>query len=94
MEWKKVTENYPPEGVDLLVWTGHYMIVSEAHYYDEQERKMYSDMVLDPRVFKGSQKERLHYMNCAGRFSEFGTNHYFDNPKVYWAELPKPPETK
>lgn len=94
VEWNKVTENSPPEGRDLLVWTGHYMMVSEAYYYDEKARRMYADMVLDPRVFNGSEKERLHYMNCRGYFQEFGHKSYFDNPKIYWAELPNPPETK
>lgn len=90
MKWHKVTENMPPEGQDLLVWTGHYMIVASADYYSDESRKNYANLAIDSRM-AFSEKEKLHLINCRGRFSEFGQNHYFDNPKVYWAELPAPP---
>lgn len=90
-KWNKVTELPPPEDIDLLVWTGSYMIVSSAHYYSEKQRKDYADMAIACSFMVLSEREKLHYMNCRGRFIEFGTNHYFDDPKVYWAELPSPP---
>ncbi len=92
MEWNQVTKVPPPEGRDLLVWTGNSMIVSEAHYYDERARRDYAELAIKCSFAVLSEKEKLHYMNCTGRFSEFGGNYYFDNPKVYWAELPEPPK--
>lgn len=93
-EWHRVTEHSPPEDRDLLVWTGHYMIVSSAHYYDDRQRKEYADLATGSHVLGLTEKDKLHLINCRGRFVEFCTNHYFDNPKVFWAELPKSPEGK
>lgn len=75
--WNKVTEVLPPEGRDLLVWTGQYMIVSDAYYFILSN---YQDA------------DRVRLTKIKGKFQEFGRNYYFDNPKVFWAELPKPPE--
>lgn len=92
VKWNNVVEVPPPEGRDLLVWTGHYMIVSEAHYYDEQTRKDYAALAIDGRFANWTEKDRNHMINCRGRFIEFGTNHYFDNPRVFWTELPEKPK--
>lgn len=91
MEWKNVTAFPPPEGRDLLIWTGHYMIVATADYYDDEQRKNYADLAINPSFANLSEKYKLHLINCRGRFVEFGQNHYFDDPKVYWTELPDAP---
>jgi len=91
MKWNRVTEVSPPEGRDLLVWTGHYMMVSNAYYYTAEQRKEYANLAIDSRISGINEQNKLHMINCRGRFVEFGANHYFDDPKVYWAELPEGP---
>jgi hypothetical protein len=82
-EWNKVTEKLPKEGPDYLVWTGHYMYVSCAIFYDKQELLQH-----------GCGEEMVNnLMEAKGYFSEFGSKSYFDEENVYWAELPKPPNT-
>jgi hypothetical protein len=88
--WNNVTEIPPPKGRDLLVWTGSYMIVADADYYDEKSLKDNADIVNSPHL-QLSERDKLHFLNCKGRFVEFGKKHYFDNPKVWWSELPLAP---
>lgn len=91
VNWNKVTEVSPPEGRNLLVWTGKSMIVSEAHYYDEHTRREYAALAADALSPWFSEKDRKHMINCTGRFMEFGASYCFDDPDVCWAELPLEP---
>lgn len=79
MKWNKVTDVLPPEGRDLLVWTGTYMFVSDAFYFTDEHRENAPE---DVTAYMAKSK---------GHFQEFGHKSYFDDRKVYWAELPKPP---
>lgn len=85
IKWNKVAKLLPPKGKDLLVWTGHHMYVSGAFFYTES----YFDTIKEhhiPETFIENLRD------AKGHFEEFGQKHYFDDEKVYWAELPQPPE--
>ncbi len=84
IKWNKITEVLPVEGKDYLVWSGHYMFVSTADFYHEED-------LLQSGASAGMVSR---YKNIKGYFSEFGNKSYFDDPKVYWAELPPPPGVK
>ena len=84
IDWIKVVNVLPEEGKDYLVWNGHYMYVSEATFYRKEEL---IEMGASPEFV-----EQL--MGMVGYFSEFGSKNYFNDKKVYYVELPKPPGVK
>lgn len=90
VHWQKITEVLPEPDQECLVWTGHYMIVATAHFYDDRQRKEYANLAIDSK-FVFTEKEKLSLINCRGRFVEFGQNHYFDDPKVQWSPVPLAP---
>jgi hypothetical protein len=81
MKWNRVTEVLPPKDVDLLVWSGYSMFVSKAEYYNMEDLKQW----LHPNDLPMFEQSK-------GRFSEFGQKVYFDNPNIFWMELPEPPK--
>jgi hypothetical protein len=85
MTWNKVTEVLPPLGRDLLVWTGRYMLVSDAFIYDTEYIMGLKDMM--------GMEYCAMLTKSKGYFQEFGEKHYFDDPDVYWMELPMAPGT-
>lgn len=80
--WNQVTKVDPPKDRDLLVWTGTYMIVSDATYNDIGE-------LVKTGFFNDNAIKK--FVDEKGYFNEFGSNYYFDDPKVMWAELPLAP---
>jgi hypothetical protein len=86
MKWNKVTEVLPPDGTDVLVWTGTRFIVSYAEYYgiEELSKNMVGQRHAEEIIASAKKAQ--------GKFREFGGSYYFDDPKVYWAELPTKPE--
>ena len=85
MRWIKVTDQLPEDGKSYLVWNGHYMFVSEATIFIH-------DRLGDLASFMGQQWVDDLVFKSKGQFEEFGSKLYFDNPKVYYTELPNPPE--
>lgn len=76
------------------MWTGHEMIVSTAEIYTPEDRERFREYV-EQGAFKDPSESFKHsLLNNPGRFKDFGQSFYFDDPKVFWAELPKPPEGK
>lgn len=89
--WNKITEKLPEDGKTYLVWTGHEMIVSMAHVYDAARRKELSDLADDPAFVNQNEALKKSLKSATGKFADFGLHWYFDNPKIYWAELPLAP---
>lgn len=86
--WNRVTEKLPEQGRDYLVWTGSRMIVSDAHFYDiEKSRQLVSEGIVDKKWLQD-------IINSKGKFEEFGSKYYFDDPDIYWSELPLAPGEK
>jgi len=81
MQWNRVTEKPPIEGKDYLVWTGYCMIVATAEYYNIEEMLNHYEPELVQEI-----------TSSKGYFAEIGEKHYFDNPRVFWAELPEGPK--
>lgn len=79
-KWTKIIEYLPQPNQEYLVWTGHHFIVSNAEYYDES--------------FFEHIPQELHeqFRKLKGYFEEFGAKYYFDDEKVQYTELPKPPK--
>ena len=95
--WKRITEIKPEPGQEVIVCVLYpsgstNMYISTADFYDERQRAEYRTMAesLDPNNSMYRFKE--HYLNCEGRFSEFGQNNYFDEKNVFWMELPEGPK--
>lgn len=85
-KWKRAIYHLPPEGIDLLVcYHGGHMMVSAAEYYSEESKDIFRQLVKEGKM-KAEDAE------CLGKFSEFGQKVYFDDPDVYWMELPDPPK--
>ena len=93
--WKRITEYKPVPNQQVLVYDRGSMYVSSADFYDEQTLAMYREMGMNqPRFLsdKDWRSQRDHYLNCLGCFSEFVQKSYFDDPKVFWMELPEEPK--
>jgi hypothetical protein len=61
------------------------MMVAAAEYYSEEEKQTF-------REYAKKGHMPMSHAECPGKFSEFGTKVYFDDPDVYWSKLPDPPK--
>ena len=86
MNWNQVTKVLPPEGRDVLVWTGHYTFVATAHIYSEEEFTRWKEQdKMDDEYMDMVRKSK-------GKFNDFGQSFYFDDEMIYWMELPQLPK--
>jgi hypothetical protein len=92
MEWHKITEKIPENNKSYLVWTGKEMVVSRAHVYDSEYKKQLNEAADFNEKINRVPGSCDHMRVAVGKFADFGVHWYFDNPKVYWAELPEPPK--
>ena len=83
IKWNKITEVLPEEGKDYLVWNGRYFFVSRAEFYHAAD--------LEASGMKPKDPNWRMIMDSIGYFAEFGSKEYFNDKKIYWAELPVPP---
>ena len=79
VKWIKVTDQLPEPDKEYLIWTGTCMLVSYAEFYLEED---YEHI---PAEFHDSLKRSKGY------FREFGQKYYFDDERVQYTELPRPP---
>lgn len=85
-KWKRAVYNLPPKDKSLLVcYAGGHMMVSVAEYYNEESKDIFRQLAKEGKMTPEEAE-------CEGRFSEFGQKVYFDDPEVYWMELPEPPK--
>jgi ribA/ribD-fused uncharacterized protein len=68
------------------------MIVSTAHVYDEYHKMELRKAADLHEKVAGRPGSHDHMRNAIGKFADFGLHWYFDNPKIYYAELPPSPE--
>lgn len=91
MKWNKVTDKMPQKGQQVLVYTRGIMFVAEADVYSEKDREQMRVWANDPKFHGGNQAIREHWRTCKGAFKDIGMSYYFDDPQVYWMELPEAP---
>ena len=89
--WNRVTEKLPEDGKDYLVWTGKEIVVSMAHVYDAKHKQELSEAADLHEKINGRPGSHDHMRRSIGKFADFGVHWYFDNPKIFWAELPLAP---
>lgn len=89
--WNRVTEKLPEDGKSYLVWTGSEMVISMAHVYDDKKKKEMCELADSDFMIHQDEKLRDGLRNSKGKFADFGVHWYFDNPRVFWAELPLAP---
>lgn len=77
--WNKVTDLLPEDGKNYLVWNGNLMVVGNAQFYSEDTYSLYASDI----------KEAL--TKIKGRFIGEMDKFYFNDPNVFWAELPLAP---
>ena len=83
VHWQRIVDVLPEPNQECLVWTGHYMYVSGAHFHDQE-------MVAREEADIG--KEWGEFMRASkGCFEEFGQKHYFDDKEVQWSPVPLAP---
>jgi hypothetical protein len=84
VNWKRITEVLPEPGQECLVFNRGAMFVSSADFYDvAMLEALHKDA--NPDIFNSLKMVK-------GRFHDFGSNAYFNDPEVFWAELPAPPK--
>jgi hypothetical protein len=74
------------------VWTVREMVASMAHVYDAKHKKVLSEAADFNEKMNGRPGSCDHLRVAKGKFADFGVHWYFDNPNVYWAELPEGPK--
>lgn len=88
--WYRITVKQPKHDRQVLVWTGHHMFVARAVVYDTNKKAWYDDpeITITPEE---KAKYRKIDKELTGSFNDMGEHFYFNNPKIFWMELPKPP---
>lgn len=89
--WTRVVDRLPENDKSYLVWTGKEMVVSCAHVYDDAHKKQLSEAADLHEKINGKPGSHNHMRTATGKFADFGVHWYFDNPNVYYAELPLAP---
>jgi len=92
-QWNRIADAKPKADQEVLVWTGRGMIVSAANFYNEEQKAEFASWVTDDQnsPFTMREEDKKHYLECEGYFEEFGQKYYFDDPKLFWQELPRKP---
>jgi hypothetical protein len=86
VRWNRVVDLAPEQDQECLVWTGRYMFVSRANVFSAEE-------ILALKEIMGVEYAMM-VRKSKGQFSDIGMKYYFDDPDIFWTELPNPPEGK
>ena len=91
MKWYRTVDKLPENDKSYLVWTGQEFVVSRAHVYDDKKKKQMSELADADFIKFQNEEQRERFRHTTGKFEDFGVHWYFDNPKIYYTELPEPP---
>lgn len=80
LKWNQVTKFIPKDDTSYLIYYLGNWYIGTSTVYSKRNWTHYSNM-----------SETVHTARIGDFYIDFNTRLYFDNPHVYWTELPKMP---